>query len=95
MRTDFWNYLEHKLSAAQWSGLQQSLNCSAHRLTKLRNGKQDFSVHEIETIAGLTGDNPVELTHKYQLGYTTNTIEDMRVFFAKHGHKLLHQVNAA
>ncbi len=95
MRTQFWEYIRTTIAVQDWDNLTTLLQCSPHRLTKLKNGNQDFSIAEIEALAQLTGNDPVALAGRFELGYTTNTIAAMQAFASRHGQTLHVQVNAA
>ena len=95
MSAEFWNYLKQNLSAAHWEQLPQLLGCTPHRLNKIKEGKKDFTTQEIEVLADLTEQNPVELAHRFKLGYKSLTIDEMSQFAALHDQIFQIQFNAA
>ena len=91
----FWKYVTDTIKIEDWENLSTILKCSPHRLTKLKNGNTDFTIAEIEAIASILGEEPVELSAKFQLGYKRHTVDEMTTFAARHGHGLQVQYTAA
>lgn len=95
MNTKFWKYLAENLTAAQWQVLQDTLGVTTNRFNQLKAGSKDFTFSEVETLASLTGDDPVGLVNRFKLGHRTHTIDDMRTFAGRHGQRVQVQFQAA
>ena len=75
---DFWQYIKDNVSATEWDNLTIILSCSPKRLTRLKSGKSDFSIAEVETLAKLVSRDPVDFAHQWRLGYKTSTVQEMQ-----------------
>lgn len=95
MQAKFWEHVRANLAVADWEALNLYLKCSPHRLTKLKNGNQDFTIEEIKILAELIGEDPIELTHTFRLGYSKATIDEMTRFAEEYNQIFKVQFNAA
>ncbi|MEM9929467.1 MAG: hypothetical protein AAF840_06595 [Bacteroidota bacterium] len=84
MSNEFWKYLRTQLTAEQWDDLAHLLNCSAHHLTKLRKGNKDFSFAEVETLAAILGEDPVQLSLEYGLCRDSQSLNEWEAFAHRH-----------
>ena len=95
MKDGFWKYIESRMTMADYTNLTRILRCSPHRLTKLQNGSQDFTIAEIEALAETISEDPVGLSQHWRLGYSKNTVTQMQDFALRYGQQFSVNVQAA
>lgn len=76
-RAAFWEYVEGRLTVAQFKELHAKLDISDYKWTALQTGSKDFSLEQLNIVSDFLGLPVATLINKYGLGTKRLTIEEV------------------